>query len=65
MLLKAGLLETCPSSSVLPYLNSAEEPQQTEEEIRTFISDDLNVSKEESVHSVDVYSMNDYASCKY
>ena len=59
--LKAGLLETCPSSSVLPYLNSAEEPQQTEEEIRTFISDDLNVSKEESVHSVDVYSMNDYA----
>ena len=58
---KAGLLETFPSSSALPFLHSAEEPGQTEEEIRTLISDDLNVSKQESVQSVYVYSMSDYA----
>ena len=52
---------TFPSSSALPFLHSAEEPGQTEEEIRTLISDDLNVSKQESVQSVDVYSMSDYA----
>lgn len=59
--LKAGLLETCPTALVMPYLHSAEEPQQTEEEIRAFISDDLNIKKEEIVESVDVYSMSDYA----
>lgn len=58
---KAGLLETFPGSSALPFLRSAEEPGQTEEEIRALISDDLNVSKQESVQSVDVYSMSDYA----
>ena len=58
---KAGLLETFPGSSALPFLHSAEEPGQTEEEIRALISDDLNVSKQESVQSVDVYSMSDYA----
>ncbi|KAL9958145.1 hypothetical protein ACROYT_G035118 [Oculina patagonica] len=59
--LKAGLLETCPTASVMPYLHSAEEPQQTEEEIRAFINDDLNIKNEEIVESVDVYSMSDYA----
>ena len=58
---KAGLLETFPGSSALPFLHSAEEPGQTEEEIRALISDDLNVSKQESVQSVDVYTMSDYA----
>lgn len=58
---KAGLLETFPSSSALPILHSAEEPGQTEEEIRALISNDLNVSKQESVQRVDVYSMSDYA----
>lgn len=42
-------------------MHLAEEPGQTEEEIRDLISNDLNVSKHESVQSVDVYSMNDYA----
>lgn len=55
------MLEAFPSSSALPFLHSAEEPGQTEEEIRDLISNDLNVSKHESVQSVDVYSMNDYA----
>ena len=58
---KTGLLEMFPSSSALPFLHSAEEPVQTEEEIRALISNDLNVSKQESVQSVDVYSMSDYA----
>ena len=58
---KAGLLETCPSSSALPFLSSTKEPRQTEEEVRAFISSDVNVCKEESVQSVHVYSMNDYA----
>ncbi|CAH3029150.1 unnamed protein product [Porites evermanni] len=64
---KAGLLETCPSSSALPFLSSTKEPRQTEEEVRAFISSDVNVSKEESVQIVHVqrgstvYSMNDYA----
>ena len=58
---KAGLLETCPSSSALPFLSSTKEPRQTEEEVGAFISSDVNVCKEESVQSVHVYSMNDYA----
>ena len=58
---KAGLLETFPGSSALPFLHSAEEPGKTEEDIRAFISNDVNVSKEESVQSVNVYSMSDYA----
>lgn len=58
---KTGLLETFPSSSALPFLHLAEEPGQTEEEIRDLISNDLNVSKHESVQSVNVYSVNEYA----
>ena len=58
---KAGLLETCPSSSALPFLSSTKGPRHTEEEVRAFISSDVNVCKEESVQSVHVYSMNDYA----
>ena len=54
---KAGLLETFPSSS-------AQEPGQTVEEIRALINNDLNVSKQESGQSVDVYSMSDYADLK-
>ena len=34
------------------------------EEIRALISNDLNVSKQESGQSVDVYSMSDYADLK-
>ena len=56
---KTGLLETCPSTSALPFLSSAKVPRQTEEEVRAFISSDVNVCKEESVQSVHVYSMND------
>ena len=35
--------------------------KKTEEEVRAFISSDINVCKEESVQSVHVYSLNDYA----
>ena len=59
--LKAGLLKTFPTSSALPFLYSAKEPDQTEDEMRAFISNDFNISKEENVQSVDVYSMSDYA----
>lgn len=58
---KAGFLETFPSSSALPFLHSPTELGQTEVEIRALISNDVNVKKEESVQSVDVYSMRDYA----
>ena len=58
---KAGLLEICPSSSALPFSSSTKGPRQTEDEVRAFISGDVNVCKEESVQSVHVYSMNDYA----
>ena len=34
------------------------------EEIRALINNDLNVSKQESGQSVDVYSMSDYADLK-
>ena len=58
---KAGLVETCPNSSAVPFLSSIKGPRQTEEEVRAYISNDVNVCKEESVQSVHVYSMNDYA----
>ena len=58
---KTGLLETCPSSSALPFLSSIKGPSQTEKVVRAFISSDVNVCKEESVQSVPVYSMNDNA----
>ena len=58
---KTGLLETCPSSSALPFLSSTKGLSQTEEGIRAFISSDVNVCKEESVQSVHVYSMTDNA----
>ena len=58
---KTGLLETCPSSSGLPFSSSTKGLSQTEEGIRAFISSDVNVCKEESVQSVHVYSMNDDA----
>ena len=57
---KTGLLETCPSSSALPFLSATKGPRQTEEEVWAFISSDVNFCKEESVQSVHVYSMNDY-----
>lgn len=59
--LKDGLLKTFPISSALPFLYSAKEPDQSEDEIRAFISNDFNISKEENVQSVDVHSMSDYA----
>ena len=43
------------------FLSSTKGPRQTEEEVRAFISSDVNVCKEESVQRVHVYSMNDYA----
>ncbi|CAH3164092.1 unnamed protein product [Porites lobata] len=52
---KAGLLEICPSSSALPFLSSAKGPRQTEDEVRAFISSDVNVCKEELVFKVYIY----------
>ena len=57
---KTGLLETCPSSSALPFLSATKGPRQTEEEVWAFISSDVNFCKEENVQSVHVYSMHDY-----
>ena len=54
-------METYPPSSAVPFLPSMEEPEQSEEQIRLFISDDWNVTHQECAQSVDVYSLSDYA----
>lgn len=58
---KRELLDTCNNSVVLSYLPALKENVTSEEELNTHISKDENIASDETVESVFVYSLKEYA----